>query len=297
MFEKLQIAIKKLKNNKALGADGITAELFKQGGTELKNRTFQLILHIWADEELPHEGNFGIICPILKKGDPMACSNYRGILLLNIAYKILSCILYVHLSEYTERITGRYQSAFRKGKSTTNHIFTLSQIMEKTVKHQIRIHHLFIHFKSSYDSIYQEKLLCAMMDLGIPSKLIRLVKTTMTNVECSVQIQSHLSEPISTTRGVRQGDALACLLFNIVLEKVIWDSGIQTRGTIFSKTAQILVYADNIDLMAHTIPGLNEAFLNLEKSARNMGMVINQEKMVYTVCTVERTQHCIRTLQ
>jgi hypothetical protein len=32
--------------------------------------------------------------------------------------------------------------------------------------------------------------------------------------------------------------------------------------------------------MARTIPGLREAFLNLEKSARKMGLVINQEKMV-----------------
>ena len=197
---------------------------------------FQLILHTGADEELPHEWNFGIICPILKKGDPMVCSNYSGILLLNIAYKILSYILYICISEYTERIIGRYQCGFRKMKSPTNQIFTLSQIMEKTVKHQIGRHHLFIDFKSAYDSIYREKLLRAMMELGIPYKLIRLVKTTMTNVQCSVQTQSHLSEPISTTCGVRQGDALACLLFNIVLEKGIWDSGIQTRGTIFSKT-------------------------------------------------------------
>ena len=138
-----------------------------------------------------------------------------------------------------------------------------------------------IDFKSAYDSIYQEKLLCAMMEFGIPSKLIRLVKTTMINVQCSVQIQSHLSEPISTTRGVRQGDALACLLFNIVLEKAIWDSGIQTIGTIFFKTVQILVYADDIDLMARAIPGLSEAFINLKKPARNMGFVINQEKTVY----------------
>jgi sorting nexin-29 len=80
---------------------------------------------------------------------------------------------------------------------------------------------------------------------------------------------------------VRQGDALACLLFNIALEKVIRDSGIQTRGTIFFKTVKILAYADDIDLMARTFPGLNEAFSNLEKSARNMGLVINQEKTVY----------------
>jgi sorting nexin-29 len=120
-----------------------------------------------------------------------------------------------------------------------------------------------------------------MMEFGIPSKLISLVKTTITNVQCSVQIQSHLLEPISTTRGERQGDALACLLFNIALEKVIRDSGVQTRGNIFFKTVQILAYADDIDLMARTIPGLIEAFLNLEKSARNMGLVVNQEKTVY----------------
>jgi len=99
MLEELEIAIKKFKNNKALGAHGLTAELIKQGGIDLKNRLYQLILHIWADEELPCEWNFRIICPILKKGDPMACSNYRGILLLNIAYKILSNILYISVSQ------------------------------------------------------------------------------------------------------------------------------------------------------------------------------------------------------
>jgi len=80
---------------------------------------------------------------------------------------------------------------------------------------------------------------------------------------------------------VKQGNALACLLFNIALERVIRDSGIQTRGTIFFKTVQILAYADDIDLMACTTPGLNEAFLNLKKSARNMGLIINQEKTLY----------------
>ena len=91
--------------------------------------------------------------------------------------------------------------------------------MEKAVEYQIGVHHLFVEFISAYDSLYREKLLCAMMELGIPSKLIRLVKKTMTDVQCSVQIQSHLSDPISTKRGVRQGDALACLLFNIALER------------------------------------------------------------------------------
>jgi len=75
------------------------------------------------------------------------------------------------------------------------------------------------------------------------------------------------------------------------LEKVIQDSGIQTRGTIFFETVQILAYANDIDLMARTTLGLNKAFLNLEKSARNMGLVINQEKTVYVYSGKDTTLH------
>jgi hypothetical protein len=37
-----------------------------------------------------------------------------------------------------------------------------------------------------------------------------------------------------------------------------------------------LAYAEGIDLMARKISGLKEAFLNLEKSARNVELVINK---------------------
>jgi hypothetical protein len=49
-----------------------------------------------------------------------------------------------------------------------------------------------------------------------------------------------------------------------------------------------LAYANDIDLMARTISGLKEAFSNLEKSARNMGLVINQEKTVYVYSGKDR---------
>jgi len=64
--------------------------------------------------------------------------------------------------------------------------------MEKTVEYQIGVHHLFTDFKSAYNSIYREKLFGAMMEFRIPTKLIRLVKATMTNMPCSVRIQAHL---------------------------------------------------------------------------------------------------------
>ena len=48
-----------------------------------------------------------------------------------------------------------------------------------------------------------------------------------------------------TQKGLRQGDSLACLLFNLALEKVVRNAGMQTSGTIFYKSVQLLAYADD----------------------------------------------------
>ena len=47
---------------------------------------------------------------------------------------------------------------------------------------------------------------------------------------------------------MRQGDALACILFNTALEKIMCDANINERGNIFYKSVQILAYADYIDI-------------------------------------------------
>jgi hypothetical protein len=66
------------------------------------------------------------------------------------------------------------------------------------------------------------------------------------------QTTGHLSEPFLTQRGPRQGDTLACLLFNIALEKVIRDSGIERRGIIYYKSVQVLAYAHDLDIIGRS---------------------------------------------
>jgi sorting nexin-29 len=134
--------------------------------------------------------NVSIICPIHKKGDIMQCSNYRGVSLLNTAYKILSNILFARISPFAENIIGNYQCGFRKNRSTTNQIFTPTQIREKTREFGIETLHLFIDFKSAYDTVRREQLYNAMSEFNITNKLIRLTRMTMehTKVRCEFSL-------------------------------------------------------------------------------------------------------------
>jgi hypothetical protein len=95
-------AIQKLKDNKAPGTDLIQEELIKKASPDLVEHMHHLIINIWTTETIPEDWNWSIICPIHKKGDVMTCSNYRGIRLLSVAYKIFSNILFNRLMPYVE---------------------------------------------------------------------------------------------------------------------------------------------------------------------------------------------------
>jgi hypothetical protein len=171
-----------------------------------------------------------------------------------------------------EKIVGSYQCGFREGKSMIDQLQTLRQILEKTREHKISTFQLFIDYKAAYDSIRRDKLLSAMEEFEIPNKLINLTRATLKRVRCRVKIQKDLSDPFITERGLRQGDTLACLLFNIALEKVVRDSGIERRGTIYHKSVQVLAYADDLDIIGRSERAVREAFTKSDKEAQLMGL-------------------------
>ncbi|XP_054086050.1 putative uncharacterized transposon-derived protein F52C9.6 isoform X2 [Zeugodacus cucurbitae] len=251
----------------------------------------QLLCRIWSEESMPDDWNLSVLCPIHKKGDPTICANYRGISLLNIAYKVLSSVLCERLKPTVNELIGPYQCGFRPGKSTMDQIFTMRQILEKTRERRIDTHHLFIDFKAAFDSTKRSCLYAAMSEFGIPAKLIRLCKLTLSNTKSSVRIGKDLSEPFDTKRGFRQGDSLSCDFFNLLLEKIIRAAELNREGTIFYKSVQLLAYADDIDIIGSNNRAVCSAFSRLDKEAKRMGLVVNEDKTKYLLSSNKQSAH------
>jgi hypothetical protein len=74
---------------------------------------------------------------------------------------------------------------------------------------------LFIDFKAAYDTIIRNEVYVGMSELNFLTKLIRLTKATLTIVTCCIKIQNDRSESFETRQGLRQGDVLSTLIFNI----------------------------------------------------------------------------------
>jgi hypothetical protein len=131
---------------------------------------------------------------------------------------------YDRLLSHANAVVQHYQAGLQSGKSTTNQLFALRQILEKCNEFNITTHHLFIDFKAAYDTIIRNEVYVGMSELNFPTKLICLTKATLTIVTfCDKmdKIQNDCSESFETRQGLKQGDVLlSTLLFNVVLEVI-----------------------------------------------------------------------------
>jgi hypothetical protein len=197
--EEIERALKYLKNNKAAGADSIAAELLKNGVPSLVDAFHEVIHQAWTSETLPRSWTEGVLCSVFKKGDELDCKNYRGICLFND--KVFAKILYDRLLPHANAAVQHYQAGFQSGKSTTDQLFALRQILEKCNEFKITTHHLFIDFKAAYDTIIRNEVYVGISELNFPTKLIRLTKATLTTVTCCVKIHNDCSESFETQKG------------------------------------------------------------------------------------------------
>ena len=89
--EEIATAMKAMANEKAVGPDGLPAELLKLG--LLQDRTILLEFHrlttlIWREGKVPQQWKDAVITVLHKKGDKTECGNYRGISLVSYAGKV-----------------------------------------------------------------------------------------------------------------------------------------------------------------------------------------------------------------
>ena len=93
-------------------------------------RIFNTVFHSGI---VPDSWSEGYICPIYKnKGNPNDVDNYRGITILSCYGKLFTCILNNRLHTYLENsgLMCEEQAGFRKGYSTTDHIFILKCLID-----------------------------------------------------------------------------------------------------------------------------------------------------------------------
>lgn len=110
---------------------------------------------------MPRERLQAIVCPKCKNGEPTECKNYRDTSLINT---VLPICIKRRLEKALEQITVEYQEEFRRGRSGTDQIFALRDIIAESHQYSLMVYALVVDFCQAYgfDTILRDRLYDAM---------------------------------------------------------------------------------------------------------------------------------------
>src|SRR5215469_2214236 len=219
-IEELNKVLKHAKHRKSCGLDNQPMELWKFGGNELKMHILELFNNIIDKNQKPQEWETGMVINIHKGRTKSNCENYRGITLLPTAYKLFAIIIKNRLNEHVEDKMAEEQCGFRKGRSCTDAIFTVQQIIEKRKEHNLPLFLLFIDCETTYDNVNRDKL-WEMIDNKIPNYLLNTIKCIYRNTKVRIKFNNGIPESIHINKGLGQGCGLSPVLFKIYINKII----------------------------------------------------------------------------
>ena len=150
----MMAAMKKMKKGKATGLNEIRVEMPDLAGDVEVNWIRRLLNSCLTEGKIPVEWRTLLIIPIWKmKGDVHDPGKYRGIILLSQVLKLLERVVDGRIRKKVECEIGEEQQGFRKGRGTTDGLFTLRQFVERKLEKQGSMCIGFVDLEKAFDSV------------------------------------------------------------------------------------------------------------------------------------------------
>jgi len=151
------------------------------------------------------------------------------------------------------------QAAFRAGRSTVDHILSVSELARARRKRRKKTHCAFLDIKKAYDMLDRDALWKTLLNAGLRGKMWRILRNLYDIVESAVLVGHQRTEWFQVEAGVRQGCILSPILFAIFLDGLVTAvKRVRVSSTMESMKLNILLFADDVVLLANSSQDLQK---------------------------------------
>uniref|UniRef100_A0A8D8SEP2 Craniofacial development protein 2 n=1 Tax=Cacopsylla melanoneura TaxID=428564 RepID=A0A8D8SEP2_9HEMI len=272
-------AIKELKNNKALGTDGIPSEALKTLDISAIFRITVLINKIYDTGIWPEDLLRTTLVPLPKKPNATECKDFRTISFICHLTKAITKIIMKRIERKIEDNMGDDQFGFRKGRGTRDAMACVRMLSEKMLEFNKELYVCFVDWEKAFDRVDWNILLKVLKDIDINWKDRRLIRELYKGQKVVVRVEDEETEEVVIGRGVRQGCCMSPVLFNLYAEKLMEEALEQSSGvSVGSEKIKSIKYADDQAVLAESEEDLQRMMENIHNAGIRYGMKINISK-------------------
>jgi len=277
--EEIRQAIKNLPNNKAAGPNRIIYEFLKHGGDTIINSLDKVFNRIFSSESPPASWQDSTMSMLPKHGkkDQEKLENKRGLTLSDTTGKVFERIILNRITKilpYTEA-----QAGARKGRSTSDQIFTLKSVLHERKSKNQSTYLAFLDLHKAYDNIWKAAILTTLWQKGIKGKLWRVIKSLNEELTTTIKTRYGLTRSITIQESIRQGGVISGAQFASLIDSLENELQEASLGVNFgSIRLASLLLMDDIILMAESQLELQTMLDTADAFAKKWHLKFNQSK-------------------
>lgn len=245
--------LKKLKEGKAIGPDGIPTVFLKHGGPGMVNSLVLLFNWFLSTSRPPSEWSKATMVLLFKKGDKADPGNYRGISLLDIVGKLFTGMIADRIERFLIKKSWFHveQAGFTAGRGCPEQVHVLYETLSRRKAAGEDTYCFFLDVRKAFPSVWRDGLMHKLWEAGVRGKMWRIIRAVYSENKSACLVNGEASEWYKVGAGVREGGPESPLLFKIFINGLIDVLRAQGLGVGLSDAQlQALLYADDLVLLA-----------------------------------------------
>ena len=145
---------------------------------------------------IPYVWKLPVLCMIIKPDKPPSqTTSYRPISLLSAVMKLFERVIEKRFRKHIEDngFFSKYQSGFRKSKSSNDRLFRFSQTIIESFNWGKRVIAAFLDVEKAFDNVSQNGFKYNIYQFDLPTKLCRWLSDFLVGRVIQVKIEGFLS--------------------------------------------------------------------------------------------------------